>query len=102
MTTKNIYGSATQQWRSHQWAWTLNRHLEMVHTVSGYRVRFTVWSHRYIKPKKLNQNMDNIIFEILLKQQQNGLKTTKPRAYGQGNAMTGRDAATSIMNESII
>jgi hypothetical protein len=42
ITTENIYDNTTQQWRSSQWALELNHHLEMVHTISGYTVRFTV------------------------------------------------------------
>jgi hypothetical protein len=44
VTTENIYENTTQQWRAHQWARRLNHHLEMIHTVSGYMTRFTIWS----------------------------------------------------------
>jgi hypothetical protein len=39
--------------------------------------------------------MENVIFLIFLKQQQNGLTPTKPSVYSQNNAMAGRDAAKS-------
>jgi hypothetical protein len=39
--------------------------------------------------------INNIIFSIPLKQQQNGLKPIKPRVYGRSKATTGRDAATN-------
>jgi hypothetical protein len=49
VTTGNIHDSTTQQWCSHQWAWRLNCHLKIIHTVSGYKVRLTIWSHHYIQ-----------------------------------------------------
>jgi hypothetical protein len=46
----------------------LNRHLEMVHTVSVYQARFTIWSHGYIEKRQISQDRDNFTFSILLKQ----------------------------------
>jgi hypothetical protein len=50
---------------------------EMVHTVFGFTAKFTVWSHYYIQTRQICLYMDSFIFSILLKQQQNGLKTNQ-------------------------
>jgi hypothetical protein len=34
-----------------EWVRELNRHLEMVHTASGYTPRYTIWAHRYIQTR---------------------------------------------------
>jgi hypothetical protein len=52
----------------------------MAHNIAGYMVRFTTWSHCYIKMRQISQVMNNFILLILLKQQQNRLKTTHTRA----------------------
>jgi hypothetical protein len=67
----------------------------MDHAVSGYTARFTIWSHRYIQTRQINQDMENFMFAILLKQHKTVWKPIKPRAYGRNNAMIERDAATS-------
>jgi hypothetical protein len=57
----------------------INCHLEMVHTVSRYMVRFTIWSHCYIQMRQIGQDVNNFIFSILLKQQQNSFKTNQTK-----------------------
>jgi hypothetical protein len=47
----------------------------MAHAGSGYTAGFTVWSHRCIQTRQVSQDMDSFMFSILMKQQQNGLKT---------------------------
>jgi hypothetical protein len=45
--TDNTHESTTLQWRLHKWFRRLNRHLEMVHTVSEYTARLTALSPPY-------------------------------------------------------
>jgi hypothetical protein len=49
----------------------------MVHIITGYKYRLAIWFHRYIRTRQVSQDMDNFVFQILLKQQQNSLKTNK-------------------------
>jgi hypothetical protein len=55
-------------------------YLEMVHTVSRYMARFTIWPHCCIQMRHMHQDMDNFIFSVLLKQQQNSLKTNQTKS----------------------
>jgi hypothetical protein len=57
----------------------LNRHLKMIRTLSRYAARFTIWPHHYIQTSQIGQDIDNFIYPILLKQQQNGLKTNQTK-----------------------
>jgi hypothetical protein len=61
--------------------------MEMVHTVTGYTARFTIWSHCCIQTRQMSQDMHNCIFLILLKQTKWLEKPVKLRVYGQSNAM---------------
>jgi hypothetical protein len=79
VTTEDIYKSKTQQWRSHQWSPRLNRYLEMAHTVSGYKTRFIIWSHRYIQTRQISQDVGHFICTILLYQQQNSLNDNQTK-----------------------
>jgi hypothetical protein len=60
--------------------------LEMVHTVSEYSARYTIWPHRCIKTKQIKHDKDNFMFSLLLKQRPNRLKAVEVGA---------RDAATN-------
>jgi hypothetical protein len=42
----------------------------------------------------MSQDMDNFMFSILLKQQQNSLKTNKSGVLGQSNTVIEQDAVT--------
>jgi hypothetical protein len=68
---ENIYKNTIWQWHLYQWALRLNRHLEMVCTLSPYTARFTTLSHCYTRMRKICQGKGNFTFSILLKQQQN-------------------------------
>jgi hypothetical protein len=72
-----------------------NGHSEMVHTVSGYKARFTVWSHRYSQIGQISRDMDNFISFILLKQQQNGSKPNPTKGVWRSKVTTKRNCATS-------
>lgn len=54
----------------------LSRHL--VRTISGCMARFTISSNRYIQERQIHvcQDMENFTFSILLKQHQNGFRTS--------------------------
>jgi hypothetical protein len=96
ISTENIHESITQQRSSHQWPRRLIRHLEMVHTVSGYTATFTITSHRHIQMRQISQDMDNFISSILLKQQQKNLKTNQIRDVYEGtNGRIGREISPS-------
>lgn len=56
-TTENMYRSITQQCNFHQWARSLNRYVEMVHTVSRYMARFTIWHHCYTQMRHICQDI---------------------------------------------
>jgi hypothetical protein len=45
--------------------------------------RFNIWSHSYIQMRQKVQDMDNFVFWIMLKQQQNGLKTSQTEGVWQ-------------------
>jgi hypothetical protein len=42
-----------------------------------YYYRIAIWFHRYIRTREVSQDMDNFIFYILVKQQQNSLKNNQ-------------------------
>jgi hypothetical protein len=54
--------SKIEQWRSYHWALRLNRHQEMVCTLSAYTTRFTILSHCYIQIIEVGQDTENCAF----------------------------------------
>jgi hypothetical protein len=61
LTTENIYESRTQQWRLNKPVRILIRSPEMVHTVSGYTARFTIFSQLCIQTRQMSRDMDMFI-----------------------------------------
>jgi hypothetical protein len=52
VTTEDICEGTSRLWRSSKWTQKVNRHLEMVHAVSGKPARFTILSHAIYKRGK--------------------------------------------------
>jgi hypothetical protein len=63
----------------------------MVHTVSGYTANFTICSQRRQGNKP---GHEQLYILILLKQQQNGFRNTKPMVPGRINTTIGRNSET--------
>jgi hypothetical protein len=51
----------------------------MVRTASGHTARFNIWTERYIQMGQISQDMDNFIFSILLRKQQNDFERNQTR-----------------------
>jgi hypothetical protein len=52
----------------------------MVHTVSGHMAKFMISYYRNIEARQIGQDMYNFVISILMKQQQNGLKTMQNKS----------------------
>jgi hypothetical protein len=70
----------------------------MTHTVQEYKARFTIWSHSYIQTRQTSQDMESFIFAILLKQQQNALKTNQTRGIHIAEVMQRLDKMQRQVN----
>jgi hypothetical protein len=61
--------------------------------VSRCTARFAIRSHSYSHTSQIKRDVENFVFLIPLRQQQNGFKTTTPTIFFQSKATDGRDVA---------